>query len=244
MASPRYTWNIPPEAPGEEQHEMTAKQKRENFWFYHKWHVIGGVAAVALAAFFIKDVVLQVHPDYSIALLSTQFIPTGVSEKLGEALAPYFDDRNGDGKTVVEVLEYNISADGSTADPNVQMAGVTRLMGDIDNGTSMLYLTDDLAFFEEQYGLFAYDDGTAPAEGEAADLGRMGLKWADSAALKSLDLGKIEYFDGGEGMEIQKYLDDFTLVPRLAQGTKIEKKEKLVAYYEDTMEIYQTLAGR
>lgn len=45
MASPRYTLNIKPEdlQPEQPKHEMTGKEKRENFWFYHKWHVIVGI---------------------------------------------------------------------------------------------------------------------------------------------------------------------------------------------------------
>ena len=42
MASPRYTLNIKPEdlQPEQPKHEMTGKEKRENFWFYHKWHAV------------------------------------------------------------------------------------------------------------------------------------------------------------------------------------------------------------
>ena len=54
MASPRYTLNIKPEdlQPEQPKHEMTGKEKRENFWFYHKWHVIvGNVAAMMVLSF-------------------------------------------------------------------------------------------------------------------------------------------------------------------------------------------------
>lgn len=50
MASPRYTLNIKPEdlQPEQPKHEMTGKEKRENFWFYHKWHVIVGIVAALM----------------------------------------------------------------------------------------------------------------------------------------------------------------------------------------------------
>ena len=48
MASARYTLNITPDPPEEPPHEMTAKEKRENFWFYYKWHVIVGIFVVIL----------------------------------------------------------------------------------------------------------------------------------------------------------------------------------------------------
>ena len=46
---------------------------------------------------------------------------------------------------------------------NVQMANITKLSGDIDGGESMLFLVDDMEYFQEQYMLFAYNDGTSPA---------------------------------------------------------------------------------
>ena len=34
-----------------------------------------------------------------------------------------------------------------------------------------------MEYFQEQYMLFAYNDGTSPAEGEKPDYARMGVRW-------------------------------------------------------------------
>ena len=180
MASPRYTLNIKPEdlQPEQPKHEMTGKEKRENFWFYHKWHVIVGIVAALMVFSFVWEIATQVHPDYTIGILTTTGVPMGTGEALAEQLKPYFDDRNGDGEVVVSVMEYTIGKDAdSIADPNVQMANITKLSGDIDGGESMLFLVDDMEYFQEQYMLFAYNDGTSPAEGEKPDYARMGVRW-------------------------------------------------------------------
>ena len=143
MASPRYTLNIKPEdlQPEQPKHEMTGKEKRENFWFYHKWHVIVGIVAALMVFSFVWEIATQVHPDYTIGILTTTGVPMGTGEALAEQLKPYFDDRNGDGEVVVSVMEYTIGKDAdSIADPNVQMANITKLSGDIDGGESMLQL--------------------------------------------------------------------------------------------------------
>ena len=143
MASPRYTLNIKPEdlQPEQPKHEMTGKEKRENFWFYHKWHVIVGIVAALMVFSFVWEIATQVHPDYTIGILTTTGVPMGTGEALAEQLKPYFDDRNGDGEVVVSVMEYTIGTDAdSIADPNVQMANITKLSGDIDGGESMLQL--------------------------------------------------------------------------------------------------------
>ena len=137
MASPRYTLNIKPEdlQPEQPKHEMTGKEKRENFWFYHKWHVIVGIVAALMVFSFVWEIATQVHPDYTIGILTTTGVPMGTGEALAEQLKPYFDDRNGDGEVVVSVMEYTIGKDAdSIADPNVQMANITKLSGDIDGG--------------------------------------------------------------------------------------------------------------
>lgn len=77
MASPRYTLNIKPEdlQPEQPKHEMTGKEKRENFWFYHKWHVIVGIVAALMVFSFVWEIATQVHPDYTIGILTTTGVP-------------------------------------------------------------------------------------------------------------------------------------------------------------------------
>ena len=51
MASYRYTRDIQPQdtAPASQAPApMTRRQKWDNFWFYHKWHVVAAVVAALL----------------------------------------------------------------------------------------------------------------------------------------------------------------------------------------------------
>ena len=245
MASARYTLNIKPEdvQPDAPPREMTPKEKRENFWFYHKWHVIGGAVACVVVFSLIWEIVSQVKPDYTIGLLSSNGVPAGIGEVLGEQLTPYFDDRNGDGKVVVRVMEYTV-ARGETLngiDPNVQMANTTKLMGDLDAGDSMLFLTDDLEYFEESYLLFAYNDGSVPEEDVQPDYSRMGVRWGDCPTLTALELGSAEDFAGVAGIDYQDFLQDFQLVQRFIDGTKLENNKDAAAYYAASVEKFGEL---
>lgn len=87
MASPRYTLNIKPEdlQPEQPKHEMTGKEKRENFWFYHKWHVIVGIVAALMVFSFVWEIATQVHPDYTIGILTTTGVPMGTRRGTGRA---------------------------------------------------------------------------------------------------------------------------------------------------------------
>lgn len=244
MASPRYTLNIKPEdLQPDVPRELTPKEKRQNFWFYHKWHIFGGLAAALILGSIIWEIATQVEPDYTIGLLTTRGLPTGIGEALSEQLTPYFDDRNGDGEVVVNVMEYTIatSETADTVDPNLQMANVTKLMGDLDMGESMLFLTDDLEYFEEQYMLFAYNDGSVPEEGVKPDYSRMGVRWGDCPLLAELPLGNAMDFTGAEGIAYQRFLQDFQLVQRIVFGTRLDGDEEALAYHAGCAEIFQKL---
>lgn len=247
MASPRYTLNIKPEdlLPDAPAPEMTAKEKRENFWFYHKWHVVLGAVAAVLLASFVWELASKVEPDYTIALLSARVLPVGIGEALGEQLAPFADDRNGDGRVVVSVMEYGIyQDDGAASDPNLLMANMTKLMADVDMGESILFLTDDVEGFEEQYGFFAYNDGSTPEEGVRPDYARMGVRWGDCPALAALELGESQGFGEAPGIDYQAFLQDYQWVPRQFTGTKLEKSEEGARYFEDSMALLGVLAQR
>ena len=48
----------------------TAKEKRANWWYYHKIQLGLGVVALALAVSIIYSIVSKVEPDYTIGLLT------------------------------------------------------------------------------------------------------------------------------------------------------------------------------
>lgn len=248
MASARYTLNIKPEdiQPDAPPPELTPKEKRENFWFYYKWHVIGGAFAFVLLFTLFWDIVTQVKPDYTIGIISSNTLPAGIGEVMAERLTPCFDDRNGDGRVVVSVVEYTIGSGEALngIDPNVQMANSTKLMGDLDMGESMLFLTDDLEYFEEQYFLFAYNDGSVPEEGAQPDYSRMGVRWGDCPTLTALELGSAGDFAGVPGIDYQSFLQDFRLVQRIIGGTKLEDNQKAIAYHAACAEKFEELTRR
>ena len=66
MASEYLKWkyrDVRPDAPA----ERTKKQRLQNWWHYHKWHIGVGIAAVAIAGNLAWHALTQVHPDYQIA---------------------------------------------------------------------------------------------------------------------------------------------------------------------------------
>lgn len=244
MASARYTINIKPEdlLPEEPPKKMTKEQKRANFWFYHKWHVIIGFFVLLLVSYVIYTTVTTVQPDYTIGIMTQEGLPEEVLTAVQDALAPYATDRNGDGKIYVNVLAYQTAASGQTSnsstDPYLQMAGSTQLMSDLSIGTSMIFLVDDVALRWADAEIFLQNDGTYS---ETPDFDNIGYAWADCPVLAALPLGNIEYYDGTTGPAIQSLLGKYTVVLRDVEHTQLASKQKNLDYFEDCKAMYNKM---
>lgn len=260
MASARYTLNITPDPPEEPPHEMTAKEKRENFWFYYKWHVIVGIFVAVLLVMLVRDVMTNDPADYTIGVITDSGLPTGAADVLSEKLAPFFDDRDGDGVVTVAIQDYTLPLDeaqdssasagasasgmtGGATDPYTLMAGVTRLTGDLQSDTCVLFLTDNAAAYSEKYGFFAQNDGTLADVDEAVSDEDLGVLWADCPALASLGLGSVETISGLQ-LDLDAYMENFRLIPRWYDDEKLAGKEKTAAYYEGNMAAYDAMTAQ
>lgn len=241
MARERYLLHA-----GEETiHQLSAektpnspKLKWDNFWFYHKWHVLVAIAIVLLVGFFIHDMISKVNPDYEIGLITQTTYSTDVTDQLEHQLANLGKDLNGDGKVIVQVDSY-VVADSSTSsqivDPNAQMAGFVKLSADFSEGTSMIFITDDASFRAEQSKeqMFSYLDGSTPAEG-AKDYDKM---WKSLNDCKALTNSKVVVGDGTS----QNLFENLRISMRAFQGTGLEKKKDKVAYYTACKKLFDTI---
>lgn len=187
------TYDQTPEPP----REYTKAEKAANWWHYHWVAVVIGVAAVFFGGWIIKDTVFQTRPDVQIAYVGTHELPVDTVNALQNALTPFCQDENGDGKVVVQVTTYNIDfdAENESTDAYYQMAGVTRLNGDLSSGSkTCIFLLEDPENFEKMTGALRYLDGTTPEDQDdaAADWQQMVYRWTDCPVLTGLDLGNFE----------------------------------------------------
>ena len=242
MASPRYAFYSTPDAPEEPPREYTKKEKAANWWHYNKWYVIAAAAAAVFVGSLIFQIATKKDPDYQFAIIDSITMPVGVTDTLQAQLATLCDDRNGDGEVLVSVMEYTIAKNGENAvDPNMQMAGITKLMADAQNGETMIFLTKDPEGYQKTQGIFAANDGSTLAENEIPS--PFGVAWKDCPVLTALDLGNIELYDG-KSLPVQNIMAEYKLVKRVYHDTAIEEKEKQAAYYESAMALFDQLTAQ
>lgn len=152
MASEYLKWkyrDVRPEKPL----ELTKKQRRQNWWHYHKWHVLIGVAVVLIGADWGWNILTRVTPDYQIAYVGSVPLSEGDGASWETQLAAFGTDCNGDGKVVVQLKQYLASYE----DAMYNAAANVRLLADLDGRESYFFLLEDPEKFQADYEVLEED---------------------------------------------------------------------------------------
>jgi len=159
--------------------ELTPKERRANWWHYHKWHI----AAVAALLLVLGDLGLHAWtarrnaPDYQVAYAAEHPLPEEAAAALEEALSELAGGR-------VKVNQYLTAQAGDAA--LYAPASSVQLMADLETCESFLFLLDDPETFQTNYQVLRNLDGSLPEEGEEAPFC---LPWSGCPALEALPLG-------------------------------------------------------
>lgn len=169
--------------------ELTPAEKRKNWWYYHKWHVVVAVGLVAILGNIVWNALNQVKPDYQIAYVGTSALPDDTAAAIEAGFAALGEDLNGDGSVVVRLAQY-ASSDG--ADAQTVMAAEVRLMADLTECESYFFLLEDPEQFQQKYGSLRRLDGSLPTDGNDSAEGAY-LAWDQCPVLAQMDLGEYSY---------------------------------------------------
>lgn len=189
MASEYLKWkyrDVQPDQPV----ELTPRQKRANWWYYHKWYVLLGVGLLALGTYLGTRVlgIGQVRPDYQVAYVGLDALPEETAAALESALANLGTDCNGDGQVVVQLNQY-VMGDSSGEGAVYAYAGSTKLMADLDACESYFFLLEDPEAFQANYQVLRRLDGSLPEETDQ-DYESCCLSWSGCPVLRELPLGE------------------------------------------------------
>lgn len=181
--------------------EKTPKEKRklawENFWFYYKKPFWIAVFAIAAILFITDPFHPKIKPDYTFHILTSRYWTEDLQTHVENTLEVYGEDLNNDGHIEVRVDYYFFPDDLSIVDSETLNASWIRLLGELEAGTAMLFLVDDVNMKEYamEERLFCYiDDYTIPPE-DKMDIpyDQLGFDW------KSVDgFGKNAYLSAAK----------------------------------------------
>lgn len=190
MASEYLKWKYRDVKP-EEKVPLTDRERRKNWWYYHKWHVVIGVVGVLILADLVCHAlgVGQVKPDYRIAYVGASPLPEDTAAAVETAFASLGEDLNGDGKTVAQLVQYNSYPANGGADAQYWAANEVRLQGDLNTCESYFFLLEDPEWFQKSYHALSRLDGSLP-EKDDDSVEDVCLAWSECPALASQELGE------------------------------------------------------
>lgn len=173
----------------DEVREMTKEEKRRNWWHYHKWHVVFGIAGFAFLLSILLSVlgVGKVEPDYSIAYVGSWQLSSETIQALCQEFAARSTDINGDGKVIVNVNQYITPNSDDSNSIYLAQAAQAQLIGDLSLGTSYFFLLEDPELFQSQTFALCGPDGSLPPDDDPEAAGKY-LMWTDCPVLKQMDV--------------------------------------------------------
>lgn len=208
MASEYYKW-LARDVKPEEEKVLTREEKWNNWWYYHKLHVIIGILCLLFAANMGYDMWHNARnkPDYTIAYVGSTPLPDDTAEALELAFAGLGEDLNGNGRVQVELLSYAMPDDQTTSASML-------LMLNIETVESMIFLLEDPEGFCATYPVLAGVDGTMPDE--TGDELQRWYRWADCPVLASLELGtfRIPLADGVAEGDSRRIMENICIARR------------------------------
>ena len=170
MASEYLKWKYRDEKPTEIV-ELTPAQKRANWWYYHKWHVLFGIIGTLLLGNFIIEIsgVFKTKPDLQVAVVSEHNLSDNDLNDLQERLIEIAGDYNLDGKVTVKINVYAFSEKVTGEAAYMGYASEVALLADLEENTSFLFFLEDADAFQNRYEILSYVDGTNPESFENAE---------------------------------------------------------------------------
>ncbi len=137
-------------------YNLTGKEKRENFFYYHKYHLIIGFFAVAVLAFLIITTVNRKSGDIRVLTITKDpmnaYELEHKAEELETAFEAYCPDYDNNGYVHAEVYTLDLI---EHVDPQFDLANTTKLTGEIMYGEAQLFIVDQAAVDELTNGELA-----------------------------------------------------------------------------------------
>ena len=128
---------------------MDNRKKIENFWFYHKNHLLIGLAAVLVLAYLGIQKLSTPKPDYHIGLVRAEALSEADFSALEEAFTAAGTDVNGDGQVLVQIHTYYADLADTAENAGVNNAdAVQALDADLIGAMSGMFLLEDVDTFQ------------------------------------------------------------------------------------------------
>ena len=172
---------------------LSFKERMEYVWDYYKWLIIFGVVIVAFLIVAIPQLFRSNSADFHMMYIGEGVITAAGLEDLQDAVGDIAEDRNGDGKVRLDLIELTVKtvlSSNETYDYEYQSEVLRRFETEIRVGDSALFIVD-ISYYEKltELGLLAK---LTDVLGENADLSAARDEY--SFVLKDLEIAELTGF--------------------------------------------------
>lgn len=194
------------------------KKKWDNFWYYYKYHVLAGAFALVCIIIFAKDMMSKIDYDYCVSVIGNYSMPEEDAQALQNWFEEHAEDINEDGEVHVQIADYYLPPEGDAGyDPQVYAASQTKLMVDLQEGTSMIYFLDK-ANYEKLQEMEAF-----PKQEETVE---------------------VKECNGFQEIGSPAYLEDMIMTMRLMyDDSKLGKDEEIRGYFDSSESLMKQFVG-
>lgn len=217
----------------------TPKKRRTSWMNKNMPYMMGALALALVVLALVSAFFVQGGPDYIVGLVTSYTMPEPGRKQLEELLTAYADDRNGDGRVVVQLHSYAFVP--NTTDQAQREEALLDLEATLVCKESMIFLHDQAALGEisgQVDGLFQYLDGSPMPKG-ASDFENAYVAWEDCKALSGFqpDPERLNMWDPQVFLELCQSLR----VSVRAVDEDIAQDEEFLAYQQSSAAFVQRL---
>ena len=211
------------------------KEWWDYFWYYYKWRVIFILVAVIFLAITCTQCAMRIDYDMKISYVGSNYYYEQNLKTFTDALVPIIDDKNGDGKKYVQVVQMNVAdADSPNAGSEYNSAMMSKEAVEIHAGETYMFIMN-----KQETDRILSQDGAANVFENMSEL-----------ITKQIPEDKLVYKDGvpyAVNISGNKFLADngffnedvYMLIRRVRAKDENDEKEKIA--YNNAVKVANTI---
>lgn len=141
-------------------HDMRFTEKLSHIWFYHKWHILCGLAFLVMILISLAQCMGKSEPDVMLLYVGDRYMPIEYVRSFNASLEDIMtEDMNGDGIKSVDILQIRLDmvekSDGTKEiyNPQEQTETLQRIEVETSTGQATIYIMEPTLY--ESYRFLA-----------------------------------------------------------------------------------------
>ena len=130
----------------------------DNYWYYYKWYVLGGLFLLFALVVAISNMAVQEKYDASVIWAMHGYVDQPYLDAMEEELEKHFDDLDGNGEVNVRVILVTYTSDGGMLNGDVELSMQQKLVTQLSVGDVYMVIADEVSYEGYMTKLNAFDD--------------------------------------------------------------------------------------